>query len=273
MGRLGRVGGGNRFHCLQVMYGKSHRWQNKFRMVALWMFGSFIYFALTFVYIVFCSFICGNVCVHSVDVVSPVCLPEISADFNIQLNDVTVKEGNTAEFECTLTLPVDKSKVHWFINNKEIEEIQVFHISLKLKSEVDSIITVIEKAIPYHIIFIISVEDAYMLYTSKKHNHVINEDNAVIDWTFKTDWLMDTNLYSINLKKDIDFVYTDFCNQITGNNAKENTKSVQELIEEESKLKKLNAQISKLEKAIKREKQFNRKVELNNQLQQLKKKL
>ena len=90
------------------------------------MFGSFIYFTLTFVYIVFCSFICGNVCVHSVDVVSPVCLPEISADFNIQLNDVTVKEGNTAEFECTLTLPVDKSKVHWFINNKEIEENEKF---------------------------------------------------------------------------------------------------------------------------------------------------
>lgn len=38
------------------------------------------------------------------------------------LKDVTVTEGNTAEFQCTLTMPVDKSKVHWFINNKEIQE-------------------------------------------------------------------------------------------------------------------------------------------------------
>lgn len=57
---------------------------------------------------------------------SHVCLPEISADFTMPLKDVTVKEGNTAEFECTLTLPVDKSKVHWFLNNKELEEDEKF---------------------------------------------------------------------------------------------------------------------------------------------------
>ena len=109
-----------------------------------------------------------------------------------------------------------------------------------------------------------------MFYTSKKHNHVTNEDNAVIDWTFKTDWLMDKDMYSLNLRKNIDFVYTDFCNQITGNK-EDKSKSVQELIEAEDKLKKLNTQILKLEKAIKREKQFNIKLELNQQLQALKK--
>lgn len=57
----------------------------------------------------------------------PPLLPsEICADFTVPLKDVAVKEGNTAEFECTLTLPVDKSKVRWFINDKEIEESEKF---------------------------------------------------------------------------------------------------------------------------------------------------
>lgn len=47
---------------------------------------------------------------------------ELSVDFTVPLKDVTVPEGSTAHFECTLTIPVDKSKVKWFINNKEIEE-------------------------------------------------------------------------------------------------------------------------------------------------------
>jgi hypothetical protein len=161
-------------------------------------------------------------------------------------------------------ISTDTTNLHY----QELQEIQIFHVTLKLKAEVDNIISIIEKAIPYHIIFVVSVEDAYMLYTSKKHGHVTNEDNAVIDWTFKTDWLMDANKYSLNLKKDIDFVYSDFCNQITGNK-EDKPKPLEELIEEENKLKKLRNKILKLEKAIKREKQFNKKVELNDKLQKL----
>ena len=42
------------------------------------------------------------------------------------LKDITVPEGNTAEFECTLTVPVNKSKIHWFINDQELKEDEKF---------------------------------------------------------------------------------------------------------------------------------------------------
>ncbi|XP_046554801.1 titin-like [Haliotis rubra] len=45
---------------------------------------------------------------------------EVSADFTIPLKDVTAKENTTAEFECTLTIPVDN--VQWFIDGEEITQ-------------------------------------------------------------------------------------------------------------------------------------------------------
>ena len=97
----------------------------------------------------------------------------------------------------------------------EIKEIQIFHFELKSKQKIDSLISVVDKAIPYPIVFIISIENEYYISTSKKHLHPINPNNAIIDWTFESDWILKNEIkFSLNLKKNLDEVYFDFWNQL-----------------------------------------------------------
>lgn len=154
----------------------------------------------------------------------------------------------------------------------DIKEIQIFEIHLKDKVKIKEALDIIDKSIPYHIIFFLYFKEFVMISSSKKHAHVINEDFAVIDWTFETDWILkkEFNL-NFNLKKSIDFIYSDLCFQINGN--VHEGRNIAEVIALESQLKSLRYQISKLESIIKNSKQFNKKVELNLELNEKKRQL
>jgi hypothetical protein len=128
---------------------------------------------------------------------------------------------------------------------------------------------VIDRAIPYAIIFIVQDEDQVYLSTSVKHPHPTNGDAAVLDWTFKSDWFPWTdNRYLVNLKKSVDEVYRDFCVQLSGNTHLRDALLV-ELVKETQVIESLKKEAARLESAISRCKQFNKKVELNIQLSSL----
>ena len=159
------------------------------------------------------------------------------------------------------------------LNTKEIKEIQVFKIELKSKQDIQPILDMIDKSIPYTIIFMIEYEGLIYLSTSSKHPHPINEDNSVIDWTFQTDWFNpDENPYKINLKKNIDTVFHDFCVQLSGKPTFE-TKSLGDIIAYSKTVKALESEIDKLKSSITNCKQFNRKVELNLKLKEVERQL
>src|SRR5690554_2099177 len=54
---------------------------------------------------------------------------------------------------------------------KEIKEIQVFRIELKVKEEIQAVLSIIDKAIPYNIVFVIEHENLIYISTSTKHLH------------------------------------------------------------------------------------------------------
>lgn len=155
------------------------------------------------------------------------------------------------------------------LESKEISEIQVFEIKIKEKSDIKELLEVIDKAIPYHIIFILSFENSIMISTAHKHLNPINQDKAVVDWRFTSEWLDNTNnKYNLNLKKNIDFIYSDLCSQLTGYTHEK--KSINDIIKYNQKISSLKSQIKLLESKIKSEKQFNKKVELNLEMMKLK---
>ncbi len=121
------------------------------------------------------------------------------------------------------------------LESNEIKEIQLFKVELKVKEEVQSILNIIDKAIPYNIIFIVEYGIENYLSTSTKHPHPINENNTVIDWTFKTDWFRSTEkTFQLRLKKDLDSVYYDFCIQLSKKPELSNL-PIQEVIQYEQK--------------------------------------
>lgn len=151
---------------------------------------------------------------------------------------------------------------------KEIQEIQVFLVELKMITDVQPVLAIIDKAIPYTIIFMVECEDSMYLSTSTKHAHPVNEDNSVIDWTFKTEWFPKTeNNYSLELKKSLDDVHHNFCLQLSGQQTLVN-KPMQELIEYKRRILTFEKEIAKLKSGIANCKQFNQKVELNIKLKE-----
>lgn len=167
------------------------------------------------------------------------------------------------------------SKIQWLnklspdtvnINPGEIDEIHIFEIKLKLPEKINDILTLINKAIPYHIIFFVTHENDGYISTSKKHPHPTNENIAVIDWTFETNWFsVQESDFKLILKRDLDFVYKEFCAQLTGVSQEQDI-TLEAIIEHQRKVQELEKEISKLESQISRSKQFNKTVELNIEL-------
>jgi hypothetical protein len=156
---------------------------------------------------------------------------------------------------------------------KEIKEIQVFRIELKMQEEIQPLLDVMDRAIPYQIVFLVIHGENMYISTSSKHIHPVNEDNAVIDYTFKTDWFHTKERnFTFNLSRSIDAVYHDFCLQLSGAGSFAK-KSMGALVEYSKQVDYLNKEIEKLKSSITSSKQFNHKVELNIRLKDLEKQL
>ena len=156
------------------------------------------------------------------------------------------------------------------LEGNEIEEIQIFSIELKSKNKINDILKIIDMAIPYHIIFCIQYDNECYISTSSKHSHVKNENQAVIDYTFDTDWfLKKENSFKITLKNSLDWVYKSFCEELS--DTEQEVKSIHDLVNTQKENDALQREIDKLQAEIKRCKQFNKKVDLNLKLKELQK--
>lgn len=154
------------------------------------------------------------------------------------------------------------------LQSKEIIEIQVFNIELKEKVEIKSILSIIDKAIPYLIIFVIRYSGFIYISTSPKHSNPHNENTSVIDYTFSSDWFEENkNTFHIELKNNLDFVYKTFCEQF--NTSKVLVKNIKELVSNQKDVDNYNKEIQNLKSTISKCKQFNKKVELNMKLKDL----
>ena len=151
----------------------------------------------------------------------------------------------------------------------EIREIQIFWIELKVKEEISRILEIIDKSIPYNIVFVVEFDRNIYISISTKHAHPGNADKAVVDWTFKTDWFtLSENSYTLSLKKNLDFVYHDFCRQLSNESVSE-PMSFYQLVNKSKSIEALRKEIKKLKSAIDTSKQFNKKLELNLKLKEV----
>ncbi len=158
------------------------------------------------------------------------------------------------------------------LEGKDVQEIQVFDIQLKKTDNIKEILEVIDKAIPYQIVFLLTFGDEFMISIAQKHIHPTNEDKSIIDWTFATKWFIAAEQkYQFSLKQNLDFVYADFCQQLT--DTKQENKSIDEIVKFNAQIRDLERQIQQIENKIKKEKQFNTQLSLHLELQELRKTL
>lgn len=155
-----------------------------------------------------------------------------------------------------------------------VTEIEVFEIKLN-SSEIDeNVLKQIDKEIPYHILYIISYENNAQVWIGYKEVSQKGSNAFKVNGYYHTDWLA---LDEIDIKLDglsVDEVYENFIRQIAGEQIQNNNgETLEESIERAEKIKELKKQIDKLQIKIRKEKQFNRQVELNTELKKIKKEL
>lgn len=136
---------------------------------------------------------------------------------------------------------------------EDIEEIEIFELTLKEKHDAKNIIKVITKEIPYPIIFLIKYNNEYRY--ALKHN----ENIILKDWNNQLDIKLDT----LNLKS----LYEKIIKQIA--ELGDSNCDIDTQLEKKKKIENIEQEISKLIIKMKNEKQFNIKVEYNKRMQEL----
>lgn len=161
---------------------------------------------------------------------------------------------------------VDKlDKIYWkykisedtlnISKTENVEEIEIFELTLKEKVNCQNIIKVITRNIPYIILFEIYYNDEVQY--AIKHN----DDIYFTNWNEKIDF----NFNGI----DLNVVYENIIRSVT--NISEQSNNIDEELKKGKKLKEVQKEIERLENKMKAEKQFNKKVELNKNILELKK--
>lgn len=154
------------------------------------------------------------------------------------------------------------------LNAKEVQEIQIFKVELKKKSDISKILEIINKAIPYNLVFWVEFEDLAYISTASIHLHPTNQDIAVIDWTFVSDWFNKNNYsFAFHLKGSLDSVFKNFCVQLMGK-PELNNKPMTFILKNQQEIDKLQKEVVRLKSSISMTKQFNKKVELNLKLKE-----
>lgn len=157
-------------------------------------------------------------------------------------------------------------------SGSEVKEIEIIEINVKVRKISKNIIEIIDKGIPYHIIFILRFKDLAQICISHKENSQHYRDKFKINDYFKTDWLnyedIDLNIEGLNLDK----IYENFIIQIGGGALNlEDDKSIKEAILEAKEKEKLESIALSLKNKIKNEKQFNIQVKLAQELRKIQK--
>ncbi len=140
--------------------------------------------------------------------------------------------------------------------SQDVEEIQIFEIILKEKILPKNIIKIISKAIPYKILFVLKYDLDYC-YSIKVDNIYFTEWNEDIEF----------NINGLTLET----IYENIVKSIIKEN--NNTNTFNDIIENKSKVDELTKKIEQLTYKVNNEKQFNKKVELNLELQKFKKEM
>ena len=144
-----------------------------------------------------------------------------------------------------------------------VEEIEIFRIELYDYEIDDSVIYIIDENIPYHILFVFEYNNKRKYSLSFKE--ICREAETInIQKIFQSDWVSeDEDLLKFS-GISLDNMYENLLNSISNNQLdKFLGDTLKERVLSSIEYEKIQKQVNNLSKKVKKEKQFNRQVELN----------
>lgn len=157
---------------------------------------------------------------------------------------------------------------------KTVTEIEVFHVKLAGQNLDQDILKQIDREIPYHILYLLEFDGQFQAWIGYKEEAGSGHAVFKVNRYYHTEWMAEDQLPLKMEGLDIDAVYENFVRQIGGQILKSQPEeSLKQSVERQDQIDSLKKQIEKLHGKIRKEKQFNRQIQMNKELKLLKKEL
>lgn len=155
---------------------------------------------------------------------------------------------------------------------KEVTEIEVFTLALRQPRIDEALLTAIDRAIPYHILYLLTYEERTQAWISYKETAQANEAFRVEKY-YHTDWQAAEELPLALRGTSLDEVYENLVRAIAGERLRLQGGSLRTAVQEDEQRAAIEKEIAALTKKRNREKQLNRKMELNARIKKLRRAL
>ena len=157
----------------------------------------------------------------------------------------------------------------------EVTELEVFEIRLNSPVLDDGLLRQIDREIPYHILFLLEYEGKYQARIGYKEAAASGSKAFKVNGYYYTEWFVEDELPLKMEGLNIDVVYENFVRQIAGDklSTEKTGESLKESVEREEQRQTVQKRIEALKAKIKKEKQLNKQMEMNNELKKLKREL
>jgi uncharacterized membrane protein len=157
---------------------------------------------------------------------------------------------------------------------QKVSEIQVFDIFLRGKALNEEVLRAIDKAIPFPIVFQLHQENKVQIRTAYKRTHESDGSRWVVERYFSSEWFdSSTKKQPLPTVLNMEKLYEAIITSLIAQEPKVATASLQERVEVVNALEKLEKRYAQLKAKRNKEKQFNKKVALNQQLKAIQKEI
>lgn len=152
-----------------------------------------------------------------------------------------------------------------------VEEIEVIHIKLTGQSLDKRVLTLMDKQIPYHILFILErVDELFQIVVSYKEASLSGANAFQLKQSYHTDWMVREALTIPLLGLDMDSLYENVVRSIAGDAiAAPEAESLKEAVEQTQEREKLERESEKLRAKMKKEKRLAKQMEIRREIQRL----
>ena len=155
-----------------------------------------------------------------------------------------------------------------------VTEIEVFEVRLNAPQLEEAVLRQVDKEIPYHILFVLTCEGKAQAWIGYKEATASGNNAFKVSRYYHTDWIPEDELQFRVDGLNMDAVYESLVRQIAGDTLQTDSgESLQASVERDEKRRQLEKQIAALESKMHREKQLNRRMEINASIKKLKREL
>lgn len=158
---------------------------------------------------------------------------------------------------------------------KAVTELEIFEVRLNAPALDDSLLMQIDRVIPYHILFLLEYEGKYQAWLGYKEEALSGSNAFKVSRYYHTAWLAEDELPLKMEGLSVDAVYENFLRQIAGDDlrADSSDESLKESVAKDELRQQIRKKIAALQAKIRKEKQLNKQMAMNNKLKNLKKQL